>query len=227
MNRKEAVREAYIRALEERLAKARSSYEIAKNDTIEAEGRMVTRYDSTKTETAWLADGYLKEVKELEQCIANMKQRKEFANISDTVEVNRVVNMEYEGTFTYLLSRTGEAAIPENLLPCVAGCEVGEGVKTEERKQQVEYQLKSIRKGINHDLAAIESLVTLEDEDGDRDCYYIVNYLGGMEVEADGHKIFCVSRQTPMGRAILGRKKGEQFLVALKYEAEFTVVGLE
>ena len=59
MIEKQLVKKAYVCALEQKLTKAKNSYEIAKRDTIEAEGRMITRYDSMKTETAWLADGFL------------------------------------------------------------------------------------------------------------------------------------------------------------------------
>ena len=50
---KERVKENYLKMLKEKLEEEIKSYEIAKKDTIEAEGRMVTRYDSTKTETGW------------------------------------------------------------------------------------------------------------------------------------------------------------------------------
>ena len=51
---KERVKESYLKMLKAKLEEEIKSYEIAKKDTIEAEGRMVTRYDSTKTETGWL-----------------------------------------------------------------------------------------------------------------------------------------------------------------------------
>ena len=48
-NFKKKVREAYLSCLMEELAHARRGHAEAKRDTIAAEGRMVTRYDSTKT----------------------------------------------------------------------------------------------------------------------------------------------------------------------------------
>lgn len=47
-NFKKKVREAYLSCLMEELAHARRGHAEAKRDTIAAEGRMVTRYDSTK-----------------------------------------------------------------------------------------------------------------------------------------------------------------------------------
>ena len=61
-NFKKKVREAYLSCLMEELSHARRGHTEAKRDTIAAEGRMVTRYDSTKTEVGWLADGFLKDV---------------------------------------------------------------------------------------------------------------------------------------------------------------------
>lgn len=57
---------------------------------------MVTRYDSTKTETAWLADGYLKEVKKLEKCIKDAADKKKFANISDLVSADIIDSTGFE-----------------------------------------------------------------------------------------------------------------------------------
>lgn len=216
MLQKQLVRERYITELERKLEWARRSYEIAKKDTIEAEGRMITRYDSTKTETAWLADGYLKEVKELEQCIENMKIKKEFANITDTVFLDLLIHTEYQGTFQYSLSRTGKDKIPEELFIGILGSMVGDSVIVKNRNnQQTEYRLKKIVKGSGDMLVGIESLVSVTDDEGDSD-YYITNYLGGMTLEMEEGEVFCVSKETPIAKALLGRKKGESTTMSMK-----------
>ncbi len=223
MDKKGLARQAYIKALEKKLEKARNSYEIARKDTIEAEGRMVTRYDSTKTETAWLADGYLKEVKELEHCIESMAHGREYANLSDKVSIDRITGAGYEKTLEYILARDGEQRIPEHLFISVIGSVPGDVISVEENKQHVEYQVRTIEKGKTDERAAIESIVTVEDEYGDEDQYFIVNHVGGVEVEAEGNLIFCVSKQAPIAKALLGRKKGEQVVIDLGKEQTFLV----
>lgn len=223
MDKKELVREAYINALEKKLEKARTSYEIAKKDTIEAEGRMVTRYDSTKTETAWLADGYLKEVKELEQCISDMREQKMFANISDVVFADLVSSSGYEKTVQYTLSRTESLEMPESLLMNLLGSIPGDIILAEKNKQHAEYHIKEIQKGSHKGKIAIGSIVTLQDDYGDKEQYYIVNYIGGMEVEVEGEDIFCISKQTPIAKAMLGKEKGEEVVLCVHGEERFRI----
>lgn len=223
MSKKEMVHKAYIEALKNKLAKAQNSYEIAKKDTIEAEGRMVTRYDSTKTETAWLADGYLKEVKELQRCIADLQEGKQFANISDQVSIDIMIGMEYEKTVKCVLSRTEKQLISEEILLNIIGSTVGDVISVEENKQHVEYHIKTIQKGDAKGVAAVGSIVTLLDSYGDRDEYYIVNYVGGMEVSAEKSDIFCISKQTPIAKALLGRKKGEEITISVNGGEKFLI----
>ncbi len=220
--KKQVVQEAYLDRLRQKLEKAKNSYEIAKNDTIEAEGRMVTRYDSTKTETAWLADGYLKDVKELEKCIRDMEQGREFADISDTVFLDLLINTEYQETVSYELSRTGEGKIPENLLVDIVGCFVGDSVFVKDGIRQIEYRLKEIKKKGGDRSVSIGSLVQVEDEYG-ASFYYITNYFGGIDVDLDGEEVFCISKQTPIAKELLGRKQGERFMVAVNGDMECTI----
>ena len=82
--------------LKEKLEEEIKSYEIAKKDTIEAEGRMVTRYDSTKTETGWLAAGYLELVNMLKKSIENFEQERRYINIGDLVTIDLFQNNRCE-----------------------------------------------------------------------------------------------------------------------------------
>lgn len=223
MNKKEMVHEAYIIAIKKKLAKAQTSYEIAKKDTIEAEGRMVTRYDSTKTETAWLADGYLKEVKELQQCIAAIQEGKEFANISDKVSIEIIIGTKYEKTVEYILSRTEKPVISENLLLNIIGSSVGDVISVEENRQHVEYHIKAIEKGDPEGKVSVGSMVTLLDEYGEREEYYIVNNVGGMEINTENLCVFCISKQTPIAKALLGRGKGEEIIISVNSEEKFLI----
>lgn len=223
MNKKEIVHEAYIEALKKKLEKARTSYEIAKKDTIEAEGRMVTRYDSTKTETAWLADGYLKEVKELDKCIADVQEGRQFANISDRVSIEIIVGTEYEKTVEYVLSRAEQSGLSEDLLLNIVGSAVGDVVSVDENKKHIEYHIKAIEKGDPKGKISVGSVVSLSDDCGDREEYYIVNSVGGMEVNAEGSNVFCISRQTPIARAMLGKGKGEEVVIVVGGEEKFLI----
>ncbi len=53
-----------IENIEMSLLEIKGYFEGSKKDVIEAEGRMKTRYDTTRTERAWLADAYSKRYEE-------------------------------------------------------------------------------------------------------------------------------------------------------------------
>lgn len=113
---KNKVRGAYLEALLEELANARRGHAEAKKDTIAAEGRMVTRYDSTKTEVGWLADGFLKEVKELEQCISDTKDGVWYRDTGEIIGVDSLVKVREEDGFEYLYYLVGGRGGMELLL---------------------------------------------------------------------------------------------------------------
>lgn len=122
---KNKVREAYLAALMEELANARRGHAEAKKDTIAAEGRMVTRYDSTKTEVGWLADGFLKEVRELEQCIADTKDGAWYRDAGEVIGVDSLVRVREEDGFEclyYLVGGRGgmELLLEEEEVYCVS-----------------------------------------------------------------------------------------------------------
>lgn len=225
MINKEKIKKEYVAALKSDLEKAQIGYKTAKNDTIEAEGRMVTRYDSTKTEVAWLADGYLKEIKQLEECIKNINNDVKFANVSDKVIVDLIINQEYKDTFEYLLSKDKKADISNELFIEILGCTLDELIRIEMDKQYMEYRLKEIYKNQDDSIISIGSIVELEDEYQDIEQYYIVKDRGGMEIIVDNKKVYCISKQTPIAKELLGRKKGENIIVTLgnKEKIKFTI----
>mgnify|MGYP001082383142 CR=1 FL=1 len=222
---KEQLKEAYIKAIEKKLEKAKASYEMAKNDTIEAEGRMVTRYDSSKTETAWLADGCLREVKELEKYINNLRNNKAFANISDTVFADLIKNNEYQKTEKIVLLKTKE--ISNVFIDAFLGSTVGDMVVVEKDRKYFEYQIKKLEKGCCKDIVSIGSVVTLLDEFGEKEIYYIVNYIGGMDIIVEEKNLFCISHQTPLAKMLLGKSKGDKVIVSENTGAEMFIVDLE
>lgn len=227
MFEKAELKAAYINAVKKKLEKAKISYEVAKNDTIEAEGRMVTRYDSSKTETAWLADGRLKEVKELEQCIDKLEKNEIYANISDIVLADLIMNKEYQKTEKFVLSRKGRQKVSDKLLQAFIGCMVGDIVTIEEGRQYLEYQVREVQKGEKERTASIESVVTLSDKYGEKEIYYIVNYVGGMEIVVNGESVFCISKQSPLAKALLGKELGESVIISKDTGAEMLIDKLE
>ena len=102
---KEKVKESYLKMLKAKLEEEIKSYEIAKKDTIEAEGRMVTRYDSTKTETGWLAAGYLELVNMLKKSIENFEQERRYINIGDLVTIDLFQNNRCEAQEKIVISK--------------------------------------------------------------------------------------------------------------------------
>lgn len=225
MIERELIRQAYLKEVKEKLKRAKSSYEIAKKDTIEAEGRMVTRYDSTKTETAWLADGYLEEVKELEKCISYIEKNIEFANVSDIVVLDLYKNSVYQKSLEYELSRKGKNSIFENLFVNFLGCLQGDTIIINENNCQVEYYVNSIKKIADKSVIRIESLVTVTDEYGDCN-YYITNYRGGIDLRVGNEEIYCVSKQTPIAKALLGKKRGDNIIVPTRDKTEYVIKDL-
>lgn len=199
---------AYINALNEKLEKARKSHEIAKHDTIEAEGRMVTRYDSTKTETAWLADGYLKTVKELESVIQALQDNMIFANVGDSVDMAVYQRNEYIGEEKIILSKE-LAKDNQELFIKIIGSSVNDRISDKINEEYVEYHIRNIEKihesvGVN-----IYAIVTLENEDGMLDYYFLVNSNGGIEINVEGREIYCISKQTPMSMEMLTKNVGD------------------
>lgn len=215
---KKKLKVKYIEALEEKLSKARLSYEIAKKDTIEAEGRMITRYDSTKTETAWLADGYLKDVKELEIMIEKLQNDTEIANLGDCIKLDKYKNKEFFGFENVLLDKKLLEEKRELFIQLI-GTAINESINIEINGEYFEYHVREVQKATNIEGISINSFVVLEDEDGIDNYFYLVNYLGGMELKVDEKEVFCVSRQTPIAMLLFGKKIGDS--VRLNPETDF------
>ena len=53
---------------------------------------------------------------------------------------------------------------------------------------------------------AVSALVTLEDSDGVDSHYFLLPGAGGVAVESDGLRVTVVTSQSPIGRALLGKR---------------------
>ena len=207
---KNKVIKKYIEALEQRLAEAKASYEVAKKDSIEAEGRMVTRYDSTKTETSWLADGYLETVKTLQRAIKNLKQQVPYVNLGDHVLIDIFKNESYDKREEVVVSR--ENLQWNSAIHKLLGKEREDIVLVKVRNQNYGYQIRELWKNERQNNSAkLGDLVTLEDEYGEKECYYLVPEVGGVKICIDGTNIFCISSQAPLTQMIVEKKVDEIF----------------
>lgn len=213
---KELLYEEYLKALGKKLEKSRTSYEIAKKDTIEAEGRMITRYDSTKTETAWLADGYLKEMKELERIISSIQKNEDVVNFGDCIEIDIYIKDKFVEKKEFFLNV--ELFQEEKELFVEFLChKSGDLINYEKDGENVEYHIRRIVKGKRIDGVCMNSFVCLEDEDREKEYYYLVNYLGGIELQIEGKEVFCISKQAPMTQLLLAKREGDTIQTAGGY----------
>ncbi len=205
------LKKEYIKELNKRLEAAKKNHSSAKFDVIEAEGRMVTRYDSTKTEMGWLADGYLKEVKELERVIFLEETNVVFANVLDTVITNKLKGKKIEEV-SVLLDRKTDKALFDGLL----GAFEDATVYAEEDDGFYEYTVKKIIKPKtqeNNDVVKIGSVVAVETNDGYNEYYYIVNDRGGFEINFYDEEFLCISRTAPVAQSMFAKKVGDEVTI--------------
>lgn len=219
---KEEISRAYRMALEEKLKEAKQSYETAKKDTIEAEGRMVTRYDSTKTETAWLADGYLEVVKALEQALDNLQSDNLYINVGDRVTLDLLEGGVYKERKKIIVERTNfDWAV---LGSALVGKKPGEVLQLRQDGRYVVYQIRSREGGENSHRIALGSLVKLKDSVGEQEWYYLVPEQGGIEIMVGKEQVFCISGGTPLAQHLLDRSQGEQVEIGGE---EFQIIAVE
>lgn len=204
----EKIRMEYIGELEKRLTNAKASYESAKRDTIEAEGRMITRYDSSKTETAWLADGYFKDVNELENEIISYKEHRKCVGYDNTVSVEVFKNEKY------IEQKEVRITMGENIFGTPAIKLIGlfrDDTLVINSKNET-YLLKIAR--INepdgqNDEIDIGDAFYVGDDYGELAGYFIVRKLGGMEVNLPDGEVFCISAKAPIAQLAFGKRTGD------------------
>ena len=108
----------------------------------------------------------------------------------------------------------------------IIGCFREDSIIIEENKKQMEYRIKTIEKNPDNQVVSLDSIVTIEDDYGES-MYYITNYLGGIELEIEGKEIFCISKQTPIARQLLGRGQGENIIIPVNGEMECIIKNFE
>lgn len=222
---KQMIKEEYINALLEKLNKAKRSYENAKRDTIEAEGRMITRYDSSKTETAWLADGYLMEVKELESVIERLQSDSVFVNVGDIVYVDVYRKDEYIGKETIEMNENAYLQNKE-LFVNVLGSYIHDRIRRDGSGDCIEYYIREIDKsaGDKYNGVEINSVIELEADDGFVDYYFLVNNYGGVEIQVEEKEVISVSKNAPVALELLTKKQGD---IVNSNGIAFTITNIE
>lgn len=65
------------------------------------------------------------------------------------------------------------------------------------------------------DAVGLTALVVLEDEDGDEDVYFVAPFGGGERLDIDGLRVQVLTPQAPLGRAIVGRRTGDEVRLQL------------
>lgn len=216
------IKKMYKNAIIKKLNKAQTSYNSAKKDTIEAEGRMVTRYDSTKTETAWLADGYQQEVLSLTSLLEHIEKKSLFVNWGDTISGKLFKNTEFLRNETFSLASSETLNQYYSIL---GHCET-ELIQLDTAKSDTyTFQIDKITKVTLSPFITLESIVIVQDEDNYTDYFYLTNTIGGFELTYNNIDIFCSSPFTPLTKALLGKKIGD--LVTLNTGFTYKIIDVQ
>lgn len=211
------VKEAYKEELRKILAQEYINFNEAKRDVIEAEGRMVTRYDSTKTEVAWLANSRLAEIKVIEKEIERV-DIKDKINIGDKVTVRVpypngeiVTEVYYIGT-----KNQNELDIPVKYIDSPEGKALlghlkEDIVEVEEKTGSRTLQVIDINSKPREDEVLVNSVIKIEDEEFGEEYYYITESRGGIFLELSNEvEVTVVTTKSPLALTLLGKGKGDK-----------------
>ena len=86
-----------ILLIKDDIEKQRRSYESARNASIDAPGRMQSRYDTIGVESAWVADGLAKALNEKEMFINRLANFR-LDEVGDKVSLGSIIGISTEGT---------------------------------------------------------------------------------------------------------------------------------
>ena len=145
-----------IASLEADVAKQRESFESMRQASADAPGRMQSRYDSSKTEMGWVAQGLGRALREKE---------------ADLVSVKSTV-------------------LPDSPSAACLGCVVGMSTMSTDR---TEY-------------------------------FFLIPGPAGSVVEHDGRRITTLTPNTPLGRALVGKRVGDVFEISFPKPRSVTIV---
>ncbi|MBQ9012992.1 MAG: GreA/GreB family elongation factor [Bacilli bacterium] len=222
---KDIVVKKYIEFLHEQLKLTNKNFENAKKDMIEAEGRMVTRYDSTKTEVAWIANSLLVKKQNLESAI----ERKNIDNVLKVMVGSKVkvrhLNKDNDQNIFELLIGKSKKELDNNIIQLDTTSDNVKALFGKIKEDIVELNLNNVNmvvkieeisNSIEENIVNLDAIVLMEDEDGYEDYYYICDSEGGVELELDdGTEVIVVSNKAPIGLQMLGKKINDEVVLKL------------
>ena len=216
------VKESYKEELKKILQQEHVNFEYAKRDVIEAEGIIVTRYDSTKTEVAWLANSRLAEIKIIEKEIERVDKQGKI-NIGDEVTVRVPYSNGEVATEKYHIGKCDqrkeeviEKAIDSPEGKALLGHLKEDIVEVEEKDGSRTLQVIDIKTQPKENIALVNSVIKVEDEEFGEEYYYITETRGGIILELEDElEITVITTKSPLALILLGKSKGDkcEFLI--------------
>lgn len=210
------VKECYKKELEKILEQEHVNFNAAKKDLVEAEGRMVTRYDSTRTEVAWLANSRLVEIKALEKEIERVGCEQK-ANLGDIVTVNELLSSGETATRKYIIGAQEDHVqdvtyvgvnTPEG--KALLGCMKEDRVEVEEKMRSRAMQIIDLQKRNEGSGVLVDTVVKVEDDEFGDEYYFVTEGRGGIILELeDETEVIVITTKSPLALALLGKQTEE------------------
>lgn len=102
----------------------------------------------------------------------------------------------------------------------------GQAMRVEDLAESI--QLLRFMELVTSQSVQLGTLVTLENLDDESVRTLFVAPVGGIEVEISEHKITLIHTKTPMGRALLDKRQGDEFVLKIaNKEREFEVLSVQ
>lgn len=224
---KNTVKNMYLEEMKSKLETINKNFQSTKQEMIEAEGRMVTRYDSTKTEVAWLANSLLVKKKKLEEAIERI-------NIDTSLKIKvgskvkiRQLNVNNDKNIFEVFIGKNKNQIDSNIIQLNNSSDTVKELFGKMKEDIVEINLNSIdmvvkveeivNDKIDEEVVNLDSIVLLEDDSLYTDYYYICDSEGGIDLELDdGTEIIVLSNKAPLASLILGKKINDEVILKIR-----------
>ena len=87
----------------------------------------------------------------------------------------------------------------------------GQAMRAEALMEQVQFLRSLLSDNLKSVTVAAGSLIQLEDEAGASRCVFLAPYGGGQNLRLGNATIVVVTPSSPLGRALLGKREGEEF----------------
>jgi hypothetical protein len=88
----------------------------------------------------------------------------------------------------------------------------------QEKSKELELLNQFLQTDFNNskfDISVIGSVVTIKKSNNLLENYFIVPGGSGIKVDYNGKKIVCITPASPLGKAIIGKKKGQSFAYSI------------